>query len=294
MINQLPVFPLICPVCSHPLDLVERTLRCEGRHSFDIAKEGYVNLMLGHKKGARIQGDEKEMLQARRTFLERGWYQPLSDAINQQVWEHLQQHKLIGPQLALVDLGCGEGHYLGRLEASLGEKAAAQHNPLFGLDIAKDAVRMASRRHRNIRFLVSDANRKLPFSDGSTACLLNIFSPRNGAEFARVIHPTGMLLVVIPNQAHLSELRNYCRLLQIEENKSEQLRTSLSKWFRMAASQRVMVPMRLETQSLVALVRMTPNYWHMSSADWERLESIPALDVTADFQIMRFNPIQAI
>ena len=248
--------------------------------------------MLGHKKGTRIQGDEKEMLQARRNFLERGWYQPLSDAINKQVWEHLQEKMDYDHEMAVVDLGCGEGYYLGRLEANLRQKATAFNNPMFGLDIAKDAIRMASKRHRNIRFLVSDANRNLPFSDGTVACLLNIFSPRNAAEFGRVIHPTGMLLVVIPNQGHLGELRQHCQLLQIEENKSEQLSASLSKWLLMTASERLEVPMHLETQSLLELVKMTPNYWHMSSADWERLESIPALNVTADFQIMRFKPIQ--
>lgn len=290
MIRQLPVSPLSCTVCGSPLSQAGRALRCSNGHSFDIAKEGYVNLMLGHRKGPKFPGDEKEMLQARRRFLDRGWYRPLSDEISKLVCDHLQQIDQQAAEMAVVDLGCGEGHYLGRLKSSLRARPNTRDNLVFGLDIAKEAIRLASKRHEDIRFIVSDTNRRLPFADGSAVCLLNIFSPRNAAEFARVIHPSGMLLVVIPNETHLGELRDFCPLLQIEQNKADQVRSSLSERFSAAQSQSLSVPLLLDTQSVLDLVRMTPNYWHMSPADWARLESIPELKITADFQIIHFSP----
>ena len=157
---------LTCPFCLEALELESRTLICPNGHTFDIDKEGYLNLLR-----KRLPGDTKEMLQARRAFLEHGFYQPLSDAINTLVAERIPSLQAI----SLLDAGCGEGYYLGCLQQALSE----QTNRCVGLDISKEAIRMAAKRYPNIDFVVANLKEPLPLQDNTFQLILNIFAPRN-------------------------------------------------------------------------------------------------------------------
>ncbi|MBO0783474.1 MAG: methyltransferase domain-containing protein, partial [Ktedonobacteraceae bacterium] len=209
---MIPIQLLTCPLCARELQQVGSLLRCPQRHTFDIAGEGYVNLLRKQQTG-----DTREMLRARRSFLEQGYYQPLSEHINNMLIEHLPTTDAAG--LHMLDAGCGEGYYLGRLLQAL-----SQHYPSLtavGIDISKEAVRMAAKRYREAFFAVASIKDRFIFRDVAFHFLLNIFAPRNSAEFARVLLTSGLLMVVIPGEAHLARLRSTLELLNIEQQKQQ-------------------------------------------------------------------------
>ena len=215
--NGRCVWPLICPVCDARLAQVGNTLQCPQAHSFDVAREGYVNLLLAGRKRPKILGDTKEMLQARRSFLAQGFYDPLSDAINKRVYNHLtnQRHSDASFPTCVADIGCGEGYFLNRLKHHLDHQLERDDVCYFGIDISKEAARLAAKRYKEMRFVVANVNQKVLFSNNSVQVLTNIFAPRNAAEFDRVITWDGLLLIVIPSPRHLANLRSELNLLSL-------------------------------------------------------------------------------
>ncbi len=260
---------LICPVCGAGLSDVDRSLRCPQRHTFDRAREGYVHLLpAGHGRSART-GDAREMLQARRRFLDAGWYAPLADAVSARALAHLAghtgaPHSGTARPAAVLDAGCGEGYYLGRLA----EHARSTNIDacFLGVDIATDAVRLAARRYRGIGFYVSDVKHRLCVADASIDVLLNIFAPRNAAEFARVLRPDGLLLVVVPEQEHLAELRALLPLLDVEPDKRDRTIERLEPELELAGEESLAWSLALPHDAVADLVRMTPSYRHTGEA----------------------------
>jgi len=273
------VRPLTCPVCHQPLNLQDGNLRCDQNHSFDLAREGYVNLLLGHKR-PKIQGDDRVMLAARRRFLDNGRYRPLSDAINKIVLDYLAGN---GEPIVL-DVGCGEGHYLGQLRPLL-----PAGNCTFGLDVAKEAARLAAKRYPASRFVVSDVNGRIPFADQSIHILLNIFAPRHPAEFARIVAPGGLLLIVIPGPDHLCELRADLDLLDIEAEKRSRIVQQMVGLFTLKKVQALVIDLDLTQPNLTDLVQMTPNYWHMTPQKQTRLQETAHFHTAAHFEILSFT-----
>jgi 23S rRNA (guanine745-N1)-methyltransferase len=278
--------PLICPVCDRSLARFENSFKCVQGHSFDIAREGYVNLLLAGKKQPKYLGDAKEMLQARRIFLEREYYQPLAGAIQAQIQPYLAA-RLEQPQPAyLAELGCGEGYYLGRLKEWL---PAAWPLDYYGVDVSKAAIRLAARRYREINFVVADLKGKIPFATGSITLLLNIFAPRNGPEFERVLAQEGRLLVVIPGSHHLLDLPAQLKPLGMEANKRQRLVEQLSSAFRLLDEQRLNYKITLKSEDLANLIWMTPNYRHLAPEQMAGLETAAAIPLTVDFIILAFG-----
>ena len=273
--------PLSCPVCGEGLTLGERTLVCGHRHVFDIAREGYVNLLLSGGKRPKIQGDTKVMLQARRRFLEMGYYAPLSRAVNEQVAARLVGQTAVN----VVDVGCGEGWYLGQLQQRLADVTGC----FFGVDVAKTAVQLAAKRYPATQFVVADVWQKLPIADASVTVLLNLFAPRRAAEFARVLASGGLLLIVIPQPYHLQQLRDRLGLLDIEAEKQQKVVAQLADSFTLQAIEPVTFEMDLDRNALENLVQMTPNYWHWTTAVQDRLAAFGHGQVTAAFEILAFN-----
>jgi 23S rRNA (guanine745-N1)-methyltransferase len=299
---------LRCPDCASVLEAADRTLVCPAGHSFDLAREGYVNLA----RSRRI-GDSKEMLRARRRFLEAGPYQPLSDLLNRLVGEHCP-----ATPFTVLDAGCGEGYYLGRLAEYLTHMREARRDvgssrpndhaarlpepvaqpsvtsldfPMLGLDASKDAARMAAARYRNGAFVVADLAERLPLGDATIGVMLNIFAPRNADEFFRVLRPDGLLISVIPAPDHLHELGSMLPMLGIEARKEEQVRASLSDGFLPLSTEHLSYIMNLAAQSLADLVEMTPSARHLDSAARAGLEQLGAMrnEVTASFLVLSFR-----
>lgn len=257
---------------------VGAALKCESGHAFDMAKEGYVNLLA--QKGT---GDAKEMLKARRNFLESGLYAPLSDAINELVRAHLPD--VSGP-LHILDAGCGEGYYLDRLQRAL---ASTQDSCYIGLDVSKEAIRMAAKRYRQLFFVVADVKQRLVLVDGAVHAILNIFAPRNPTEFARVTVPGGILIVVIPATEHLLSLRQVLGLLNIEEQKEQHVREQFAGEWEFVDSSSVGYSMHLNREQIEQVVMMTPNYWHLSDEMREAMREVEEMGTEAGFIVMVFR-----
>lgn len=271
--------PLICPICAQPLADYVQTWRCPAGHSFDVAREGYTNLLRRHKKLPETVGDSPEMLWARREFLARGFYEPLSDVINERVVTAVASQ----PDPVIVDVGCGEGYYLRRLV----QRLAGQPTALFGVDIAKTAVRLAAKRgDGHGRYLVADVNAQLPFADNSVHVLLNLFAPRHPAEFARLVTSGGLLLLAMPAPDHLQSLRDRFGLIGIQPEKLAHVATQFTDLFAMQPAQAVTFPLRLENETLQWLIQMIPGARHLTPEQQEEIAQTAVMETVASFVVV--------
>ena len=281
---------LTCPVCATHFTMVGNTLKCEQGHSFDRAKEGYINLLT--KKLPDSMGDTKEMLLARRAFLERGHYQPLVAAINTLVYGYLKgESDEIGglPTLNILDAGCGEGYYLGQLQHTLKERLADTQCEYIGLDIAKEAMRMAAKRYKELHFVVANLKERFVIASETLHILLNIFAPRNVEEFARVLMRGGIALVVIPAPQHLQQLRATLGLLSIEEHKQEHVIAQFAPHFTFVGATNVRETIHLEREEIRQVVMMTPNYWHMSDEVKRIMDEMDGIETEVGFICLVFR-----
>jgi 23S rRNA (guanine745-N1)-methyltransferase len=274
---------LACPFCQGALEEVGKSLVCSNRHSFDIAREGYVNLL--RKK---LPGDTREMLVARRAFLERGFYQPLSDVLNELIVTRIREME---QPACVLDAGCGEGYYLGRLWHVLEEQAGddKHESSCLGVDISKDAIRMAARQYPGIDFVVANLKEPLVVRGQTLHFLLNIFAPRNAVEFARVLVPGGWLLVVIPAPEHLRHLRDTLQLLQIEDQKQQHVLEQFEADFSLEQTIEVRNALHLRGEEIVEVVMMTPNYWHMEEEKRQALAAMEEIETEAVFSCLLFK-----
>lgn len=181
-----------CPNCKAPLSGSQNALRCDRGHSFDIAREGYVNLLPAHHKHSKIPGDPIEMVLGRRRLLASGVYEPLAQTLAEQ----LKQKGMT----SLLDIGCGEGYYHRQITAVIPELA------IYGVDIAKPAVRMAAKALPNHQYAVA-SNARLPVLDEAVHAVLKVFAPSHDSEILRVLNASGIYLEVGPACRHLWELR---------------------------------------------------------------------------------------
>ena len=181
-----------CPICRENLTLVESSLKCENRHSFDLAKFGYVNLVPQIKQSANY---DKENFQNRQQILEAGFYQAILEVVSD-LLSNSKNAKTI------LDIGCGEGFYSRKLQERHPDKT------FYAFDISKDSVQIAAKSDPNwaVNWFVGDLAR-LPIKDASMDILLDIFSPANYGEFRRVLSKDGILIKVIPTENHLKEIR---------------------------------------------------------------------------------------
>lgn len=257
---------LICPLCRQPLQQVERSWRCESRHQFDQAKEGYINLLPVQHKGSREPGDSADMMQARREFLQAGYYQPLRDS----VVTLLQQS--VPTATALLDIGCGEGYYT----AALSQPGVS----VYGLDIAKNAIRLAAKRYPAIQFCVASSQR-LPFSDASLDAVVRIYAPCNEAELARVIRPGGILLTVTPGAHHLQQLK----ALIYRDVQLHAAEEKCYAGFSEETQQMLEYGMSLSGEAAATLLQMTPFAWRAKPSVWGELQASNPFTCDADFRL---------
>ncbi|WBQ02342.1 putative RNA methyltransferase [Kribbella sp. CA-293567] len=248
---------LRCPVCRDALTLAGRTANCPQRHAFDLAKQGYLNLLPSASTG--IEGDSAEMVEAREAFLAGGFYLPIREALATASAEALEKSSA---EELVVEVGAGTGYYL---EGVVGVRPGVRG---LALDVSRYAARRAAKVDpERIGAVVSDAWRELPVLDGAARVVLNVFAPRNATEMARILAAGGVLLVVTPNQAHLTELIGVLGLVKVDEEKERRLTESLSGSFRRTGSESVEVTMRLDHAAVERLVAMTPSARHTAKAE---------------------------
>ncbi len=275
---------IVCPVCGAPLDADERTLRCGRRHAFDRAREGYCHLApAGHGKTA-MRGDTREMLRARRRIFERGFYAPLAEALAERILR-----EPISPGFTVLDAGCGEGYYIGHVSRALAEHVPDAACCSIGVDVSKDGLKLAARAHHDVCFVVNDVTHRLTVADRCVDVLLDVFAPRNAAEFARVVKRGGLLVVVIPHARHLEELRERLPLLGIEPEKRERVIARLGEAFRLEAERALDYRRALDAEDVRDLIGMTPSAWHLDTADIEPVQSWQRTEVTFAMRLLAFR-----
>ncbi|GGM25239.1 ubiquinone biosynthesis protein [Micromonospora sonchi] len=270
---------LRCPVCVEPLAEItagaSRALGCPRRHSFDIARQGYVNLLAGR---APHGGDTAEMVAARADFLAAGHYDIISAALADAARSvlpvdarggvvdderHGDTRRHGGPAGAyplVVEAGAGTGWHLAAVLAALPGAAG------LALDVSKPALRRAARIHPRVTAALADTWQRLPLADASAALLLNVFAPRNGAEFHRILHPGGRLLVVTPAADHLTELVDALDLLRVDPAKADRVAASLGGHFTEESATVHRQELILSGAEVTTLVGMGPSAWHADPA----------------------------
>lgn len=256
--------PLTCPVCKDTLGRDAQTLRCPAGHVFDVAREGYINLLPPQHKTRGIEGDPALMVRARRRFLSAGHYDPLRMLLAETVGELLSARdagRAESAPAAVMEVGCGEGYYIGGIAEQLALRGAA----FLGTDLSKSAVRAAAKRHRGVLFFVADVNRRIYVRDGSVSVLLDVFAPRNPQEFARVVEPKGTTVVVIPGESHMASLIDQLDLLGIEKDKEQRVVERFESDFRLEERRELSYPMVLSASAVQDLVDMGPSRWHFRS-----------------------------
>lgn len=279
---------LVCPVCHGALQPAAAALRCAAGHSFDVARDGYANLLVTRHRRTRMVGDTQAMVAARASFLARGHYARLADAVGELVVRHVRSRDAAEPG-CVVDVGCGTGYYLGRLRDRLLADGAAPPC-LFGTDVSKHAVRRAARAYRDVTFLVADTRTGIPLAAHSAVAVLDVFAPRDGAELARLLAPDGLLVVVTPGPGHLAELADRVGLVGIQPEKQRAVADGLAPWFRRRKARRLRYPVELTGPEAAELSRMGPSAWHLPPAALAGAERLDRLTVTADFHVASYAP----
>lgn len=256
---------LRCPVCRGALHAENRSLRCTNGHSFDMAKEGYCNLLLSGKPGDS-KGDNKEMARSRRDFLNRGYYEPLARAVG----DCVRQYSAGGD--AVLDICCGEGYYTDYLSRHFSRA-------FYGFDISKNMVRLAAMRRCGASFFVANIA-AIPVRDASVSLAFHLFAPFQAAEFRRVLSPGGVLVTAVPGKNHLFGLKRV--LYDTPYVNDEQ--PPHAEGLRLINTLRVTDTVFLPSQEEIgALFQMTPYFYHTPTAGMQRLAALDALTVETDF-----------
>ncbi len=255
---------LICPVCGALLTQGQSAWHCENRHSFDVARQGYVNLLPVTQKHSLHPGDTQEMVAARREFLTAGHYAPIAQTLRQLTGDFAPAAKTV------LDAGCGEGYYLKQL-TGLPER--------WGIDISKDAVRYAAARDKNAHWLTATAAH-LPFADAQFDLLLSMFALTAAEEFARVLRPGGVFVQVLAGTAHLPALKAIIYPQQLEKEKRLHAQYP---GFTLLHTQTLRFSFTLTApQQVRQLLYMTPHVWRIRRENAEALAQTAQLTDTAE------------
>lgn len=282
---------LQCPVCHEALLLSADGYQCRNNHTFDAARQGYVNLLLAHKKHSKEPGDSPEMIRSRRRFLDSGCYNRISDGINEPVAGHLDG-SASGRAFSILDAGCGEGFYLTRLKGLLA------HGPgkpfpvdYYGVDISKYAVRMATQRDKTMDWFVASIV-DLPFAPASLDLVLNIFSPADLAEFSRILRQTGKLVVVSPGPRHLNTLRQIIYPIAREHAQPAMIEQARGI-FSLIAETRINYQIELKSsEEIMTLLAMTPYFWNIDLKTKSRVQEFAQLILDVDVEVRVFKKTQ--
>lgn len=258
---------LVCPVCGCQLNRQAGAMRCEHGHSFDVAKEGYVNLLRTTKNGDLI-GDDKFSARSRRDFLNKGYYAPLKDELCR---IFADKHGNV------LDICCGEGYYT----SALGMNPQLQ---VFGFDISREMVRLAAKRGHGTYFVANMAS--IPLADDSMDYCVHLFAPFNENAFAKVLKPGGRLLTVVPGKHHLWGLKQALYETPYENDEGLPQTNCLRLVFTHKVSAQICLACQEDIQ---AVFRMTPYYFHTSQRDKDRLLMHESLQTPVEFVIAEYE-----
>lgn len=270
-----------CPVCKSELFEKENSYVCSSGHTFDKAKQGYVNLLLANKKHSECPGDSKEMVLSRRSFLESGKYDVFSNKLN----EIIGEISVDSQKLSILDCGCGEGYYDGRLTEYL-EKLKINY-ALFGFDISKEAVRFSAGKYKNLSLAVASCF-DMPVRSNSFDLAINIFSPMVEAELFRVLKTGGYLIYAVPGREHLMGLKKvvYKETYENEEKDTEYNGFEFIK--RVSVKDNITV----SGEEAVNLFKMTPYYYKTEQNACDKILNAGEINTDIHFDFLIYRKVE--
>ncbi len=262
-----------CPICKMALTLSTGCAKCENNHSFDVAKQGYLHLLMSNKMNSKLPGDTPEMVRARRSFLEKGHYDIFVNELSKIVDTLLD--KSVGN--IILDAGCGEGYYTSKL--------TGKNREVFGIDISKSAVKLAAAKYKEINFAVASLF-DIPFEKNSVNCLVNVFAPIVEAEFLSVIKKGGYMIIAVPGQKHLWEMKEVLYDVPYENEKKH------TEYQGFSFEERIEVKSEIElfdNESIFELFSMTPYYWKTTIEGTNRLKELNKLKTIIHFDFLVYK-----
>lgn len=262
---------LICPVCKNKLCKENKTFRCESNHCFDVAKEGYVNLLSAHKSGD-CTGDNKEMARSRRDFLEKGFYSPLAVTVGDCLEKYSSDNDTV------LDICCGEGYYTSELTKKY-------NRSFYGFDLSKNMVRLAAKRKCNACFFVANIA-SIPIKSNSVKFAFHLFAPFHSSEFSRVIQDDGVVVTAIPGKEHLFGLK---KVLYNEPYYNDE-KKPVSEGLVLVEKIRVKDIITLNNpEDINALFQMTPYYYHTPTEGMNKLDKLSSLTTEIEFVLLVYK-----
>jgi len=265
--------PYICPICQSPLmqHIPSKGYYCKKKHHFDMAKEGYLNLLPVQHKKSKEPGDSRAMMRSRRNFLEAEYYLPMAKAIAALI----DKNKTESSPMHILDMGCGEGYYSRQLEAFCEN---SEDLDLHGIDIAKNAIFAAAKKQDNARFIVA-SNKRLPYTDNFFDLLLRVYAPSNDDEVKRILKPEGLLLTVTPGPRHLWQLKEFI----YKKVNEHDITVELPEGFKEIESQRISYSIKPDQDNRMALLQMTPFAWRAKAEMLNTIQKATGLEIETDF-----------
>ncbi len=272
---------VLCPVCQTPITTTEDGGVCRKGHRFDRARSGYMHLLPANRKHAKNPGDDKLMVDARRKFLDKGYYRPLADTVSRLAGEWLANLPHQTP--CVLDAGCGEGYYTTLLYDALCQRGLEPD--ILGVDISKLALDKAAKRQKAIFYVVASVFH-LPVPDACCDLLCSLFSPYCSEEYQRVIRPGGAMLLVIPGENHLWELKQAI----YERPYKNQVKPFALEGFTLLDHMQVHDTIYLaEHNDIENLFKMTPYYYKTSEQDQARLLGRGELTTQIEFEVLLYR-----
>ena len=261
----------ICPICGQSLNKVNKSFVCDNNHCFDIAKSGYVNLILPNKKNSVAPGDNKEMIVARKKVMDLDYYKKLADTII---------YKLPTSSNAILDAGCGVGYI------PIKVKEALPDTIVCGTDISKYAIECASKQSKEVNFAVASSLR-LPYKDNFFDAVICAFAPVYGQEFNRITKKDGLLLRVVPDVYHLYDLKKFL----YKEPRVNEMDPLEIDGFSFIEEHQVKSTFRGCGEIIHSLVKMTPYYYHTPKEDIERLIGLSEFTINTEFSLRIYRKV---
>ncbi|MFA6866980.1 MAG: methyltransferase domain-containing protein [Clostridia bacterium] len=261
--------PFLCPKCGEKLNLIGKSWVCPNNHCYDIAKSGYINLLLVNQKNSLSPGDNKDMIVARNRVMNKGYYKKLADKIVE-----------IIPKASeiILDAGCGIGYIPNRIKEA-NEKAI-----VIGADISKFAIESAAKNYKNVHFAVATSN-NIPIPHKSVDVIICAFAPVFVEEVNRVLKSGGIFVRVVPNLDHLYNLKQYVYDVARENELDKEALDNL----KLLDTFEVKDNFIGDSEDMLSLIKMTPYYYHTKEADLDKLKKIDNFCANQSFLIRVYS-----
>ena len=285
VMNIIPAHNLACPIDKLELVNKGRHYQCANGHSFDIAKQGYINLLPVQYKKSKNPGDSKAMVQARAHFLDTGFYKPIADNLSNIIFSHLN----IDEDQSILDAGCGEGYYLDQVMNAAQEINCTSNVSFSGMDISKPAIITASKRSKQINWVVG-TNSQPPFLEQTVDLIFCVFGFHSFSGFKHILKPGGTLVLVEPGKKHLQELREI--IYAEPSSEKTEIKSNNKNDYTLIDTQTLEFKIELtRNEQILDLLSMTPHLFRANSEGKASIENMDSLDLTTDiiFKIFEYN-----